>query len=145
MKYIVILMLMSTSIIFAETKFEDLNKEHWAYKSINSLVERGILKENKYKFKGNEALTRYDFAENLARSIDYIDLKKANKEDLNILEALMLEFSQELIKIGFDASTFNGRLDNINETIELLRERVNENEKTIDELKKRIETLENKN
>ena len=83
MKYIVILMLMSTSIIFAETKFEDLNKEHWAYKSINSLVERGILKENKYKFKGNEALTRYDFAENLARSIDYIDLKKANKEDLN--------------------------------------------------------------
>ena len=44
MKYIVILMLMSTSIIFAETKFEDLNKEHWAYKSINSLVERGILK-----------------------------------------------------------------------------------------------------
>ena len=108
MKYIVILMLMSTSIIFAETKFEDLNKEHWAYKSINSLVERGILKENKYKFKGNEALTRYDFAENLARSIDYIDLKKANKEDLNILEALMLEFSQELNKIGFDASTFNG-------------------------------------
>ena len=103
------------------------------------------LKENKYKFKGNEALTRYDFAENLARSIDYIDLKKANKEDLNILEALMLEFSQELNKIGFDASTFNGRLDNINETIELLRERVNENEKTIDELKKRIETLENKN
>ena len=74
-----------------------------------------------------------------------IDLKKANKEDLNILEALMLEFSQELNKIGFDASTFNGRLDNINETIELLRERVNENEKTIDELKKRIETLENKN
>lgn len=127
------------------TKFEDLNKEHWAYKSINSLVERGILKENKYKFNGNEALTRYDFAENLARSIDYIDLKKANKEDLNILEALMLEFSQELNKIGFDASTFNGRLDNINETIELLRERVNENEKTIDELKKRIETLENKN
>ena len=137
-------MLMLTSMTFAETKFEDLNKEHWAYKSINSLVERGILKENKYKFNGNEALTRYDFAENLARSIDYIDLKKANK-DLNILEALMLEFSQELNKIGFDASTFNGRLDNINETIELLRERVNENEKTIDELKKRIETLENKN
>ena len=57
----------------------------------------------------------------------------------------MIYFSQELNKIGFDASTFNGRLDNINETIELLRERVNENEKTIDELKKRIETLENKN
>ena len=59
MKYIVILMLMSTSIIFAETKFEDLNKEHWAYKSINSLVERGILKDIKYKLKGDEALPFY--------------------------------------------------------------------------------------
>ena len=145
MKYILILILILSSLIFADTNFEDLDKEHWAYKSINSLVEKGIIKENKYKFNGNEALTRYDFAENLARSIDYIDLKKANKEDLNILEALMLEFSQELNKIGFDASTFNGRLDSMNETIELLRERVNENEKTIDELRKRIETLENKN
>lgn len=145
MKYILVLMLTIFSLTFADVKFEDLNKEHWAYSSINSLVEKGIIKQNQYKFRGNEPLTRYEFAENLARSIDYLDLKKANKEDLNILEALMLEFSQELNKIGFDASTFNGRLDNMNETIELLRERVNENEKTIDELKKRIETLENKN
>lgn len=145
MRYILSLILVLSSLTFANTNFEDLDKEHWAYKSINSLVEKGIIKENKYKFNGHDAITRYEFAENLARSIDYIDLKKANKEDLNILEALMLEFSQELNKIGFDASTFNGRLDSINETIEFLRERVNENEKTIDELRKRIETLENKN
>lgn len=144
MRYIIILLITLSSFLFADTKFEDLNKEHWAYKSINSLVEKGIIKENRYKFNGNEPVTRYEFVEGLARSVDYMDLKKANKEDLNILEALMLEFSQELNRIGFDASTFNGRLDNMNETIELLRERVNENEKLIDELQKRIEALEDK-
>lgn len=144
MRYVMILFFILSSLSIADTKFEDLNREHWAYESINSLVEKGIIKENRYKYDGNEPLTRYEFAEGLARSVDYIDLKKANKEDLNILEALMLEFSQELNRIGFDASTFNGRLDNMNETIELLRERVNENEQIIDELKKRIEALEDK-
>lgn len=144
MRYLLLLFLVF-SFSMADTKFEDLNKEHWAYNAINSLVEKGIIKENRYRFDGNEPTSRYEFAEGLVRTIDYLDLKKANKEDLNILEALMLEFSQELNKIGFDASTFNERIDNINETIELLRERVNENEKTIEELKKRVETLENKN
>ena len=144
MRYVMILFFILSSLSIADTKFEDLNEEHWAYEYINSLVEKGVIKENRYRYDGNEPLTRYEFAEGLARSIDYIDLKKANKEDLNILEALMLEFSQELNRIGFDASTFNGRLDNMNETIELLRERVNENEQLIDELKKRIETLEDK-
>ena len=144
MRYIIILLITLSSFLFADTKFEDLNKEHWAYKSINSLVEKGIIKENRYKFNANEPVTRYEFAEGLARSVDYMDLKKANKEDLNILEALMLEFPQELNRIGFDASTLNGRLDNMNETIELLRERVNESEKLIDELQKRIEALEDK-
>lgn len=144
MKKIFILSLLIFTSVFADVKFEDINKEHWAYSAVDSLVQKGIIPENKYKFNGNEPLTRYDFANNLSRAIDYIDLKKANKEDLNVLEALMLEFSQELNKIGFDASTFNGRIENMNETIELLRVRINENEKTIDELKKRIEALEDK-
>lgn len=146
MKYSVTLLLLVLSIfVFGDTKFEDLNKEHWAYNSINSLVEKGIIPENRYMFKGDEPVSRYEFANDLAKAVDYIDLKKANKEDLNILEALMLEFSQELNKIGFDASTFNGRLDSMNESVELLRERINENEKTIEDLKKRLEALENKN
>ena len=36
----------------------------------------------------------------LSRALNYVDLKKANKQDLNILESLMLEFSNELNKIG---------------------------------------------
>lgn len=145
MKYIVILLLTVCSITMADTKFEDLNSEHWAYPQIKSLIDKGIITENRYNFDGNEPMNRYEFAFNLARALDYVDLKKANKEDLNILESLMFEFSQELNRIGFDSSTFINRIDAINETIDLLRERINENEKEIAELKKRVEALEDKN
>lgn len=145
MKYIITLFIIFSSIVIADTKFEDLNKEHWAYPQVKSLIDKGIITENRYNFDGNEPMNRYEFAFNLSRALDYVDLKKANKEDLNILEALMFEFSQELNKIGFDSSTFINRIDTINETIDLLRERINENEKTISELKKRIEALEEKN
>ena len=131
--------------VFAEVNYEDLSKDHWAYSSIHTLAEKGILTDNRFKFDGNSPLSRYDFAYTLARTVNYIDLTKANKEDLNILESLMLEFSQELNKIGFDASTFNNRINNTNETIELLRARVAENEKVISDLKKRVEALEDKN
>ena len=142
MKYIIILMLILSSILFAENKFEDLNEEHWAYPEVQALIDKGIIVENRYKC---EPMSRYEFAFNLSRALDYVDLKKANKEDLNILESLMFEFSQELNKIGFDSSTFINRIDVINETIDLLRERVNENERTISDLKKRVEALEDKN
>ena len=144
MKYIILINMLIFSIAFADVKYEDVSPEHWAYSSINSLSEKGILTTNRFKFDGNSPVTRYDFAYTLARAVDHIDLTKANKEDLNILESLMLEFSQELNKIGFDASTFNSRLNTTDETIEILRARINENEKTINELKKRVETLENK-
>lgn len=145
MKYIVILFFLLSNLILADNKFEDLDKDHWAYPQIQSLIDKGIIKENRFRFDGNEPMNRYEFASNLSRALDYVDLKKANKEDLNILEALMFEFSQELNKIGFDSSTFMNRIDLINETIDLLRERINENEKMISDLKKRVEALENKN
>lgn len=145
MKYVIILLLSLSSLLIADNKFEDLNKDHWAYPQVQSLIDKGIITENRYRFDGNEEMSRYEFAFNLSRALDYVDLKKANKEDLNILESLMFEFSQELNKIGFDSSTFINRIDAINETIDLLRERVNENEKMITELKKRVEALEDKN
>lgn len=132
------------NISYGQLNFEDLNKEHWAYSSIENLVKKGIIKENSYKFNGDEPVTRYEFAYNLSRTLDNLELEKANKEDLDILQALILEFSKELNKIGFDTKTYNAKIENINETIELLTQRINENEIIIDKLMKRVEKLENK-
>lgn len=142
MKKILILMTIVYVVTFAEVKFEDISKDHWAYSAVNSLVKKGIISEKKYNFDGEENLKRYDFAVILARAVDNIELEKANKKDLDILEALMLEFSQELNRIGFDTKMFSDRLGDINKNIEILKERINESEKEIQELKKRIKALE---
>lgn len=143
-KVVLIGIFVSFNLCYSQLNYEDISKEHWAYSSIENLVNRGIIKENTYKFNGNEPLSRYDFAYNLSQTLNTIDLEKANKGDLDILQALILEFSKELNKIGFDTKTYNAKIENINETVELLRKRIDENEKIIDQLLKRVEKLEEK-
>ena len=60
------------------------------------------------------------------------------------MESLILQYSDELNKIGFDTKTYDNKLENINDNIQILQALVNENEKKIDILMKRIEKLENK-
>ncbi|MGF6906657.1 peptidoglycan hydrolase CwlO-like protein [Fusobacterium sp. PH5-44] len=129
-------------IVFGELKYEDINKEHWAYKSIENLVKKGIIEDNSYKFNGNDPISRYDFAVNLSKAVDRLDSGKMNKKDLKVMESLISEFSQELNKIGFDTNAFNNKINNINETIELLKKRVDENEIKINKLIERIDRLE---
>ena len=50
------------NIGFAALGYEDLNKEHWAYSSVENLVKKGIIKENSYKFNGEDPVSRYEFA-----------------------------------------------------------------------------------
>ena len=73
-----------------------------------------------------------------------MDLEKANQEDIRVLESLILQYSDELNKIGFDTKTYDNKLENMNDNIQILQELVNENEKKIEILKKRIEKLEHK-
>jgi len=130
------------SFLFGDLKYEDVNREHWAYSAIENLVNKGVLEDNSYKFNGNDPVSRYDFAYNLSKALDKLDGDKMNKNDLSVMESLVSEFSQELNKIGFDTNSFNNRISNINETIELLKKRVDDNEIKINNLIERVERLE---
>lgn len=132
------------SFLLGDLKYEDVNKEHWAYESIEKLVKKGVIEDNSYKFNGNEPVSRYDFAYNLSKALDKLDGDKMNKRDLKVMESLVSEFSQELNKIGFDANAFNNKISNINETIDLLKKRVDDNEIKINKLMERVEKLERK-
>ena len=68
--------------------------------------------------------------------------KKANRGDLVILESLVYEFSRELTKIGFDTDLFNGKIENMRVDIEVIRQKNDETQKQVNELRKRIEVLE---
>lgn len=142
MKLILICMLLFSTLTKSEIKYDDLPKDHWAYSSVNNLVSKGIIPEEGYLFRGEGYIKRYDFAFYLSNTLNKLELEKADRKDLKVLEALVAEFTVELTKIGYDTSTFNSRIDNINETIELLKSTIEENQKAIKLLEERLKKLE---
>lgn len=142
MKKIIILVLLYSVVAFGAMQYEDIPKDHWAYNSINTLVEKGVIEEDTYTFKGENYVKRYDFAYTLGKLLNKVELEKANKEDLVVLESLVSEFSVELTKIGFDTETFNSKIENLNETIQLMKTTIEKQQKQIDELTKKVDKLE---
>ncbi len=140
-KFIFIYMIFST-LVLADIQYEDLPKDHWAYSSVNLLVEQGVLEEDSYSFRGESNVKRYDFAYALGKLLNKVQLEKADKKDFLVLEKLVSEFSVELTKIGFDTDTFNSKIENLNETVQLMKTTIDRQQKIIDALTTRIEKLE---
>ena len=141
-KLLTLIFVIASVVSYGELKYEDIDKNHWAYKSIEKLVAEGIIEEDSFRFEGNKPLTRYQFAYDLNNALNKVDLEKANKKELEILETLVVDFSNELNKIGFDSKTFDERVENIENEIKTLRELVNKNNETIKALEERIKVLE---
>jgi Carbohydrate-selective porin, OprB family/S-layer homology domain len=97
------------------SQFSDVQPTDWAFQALQSLVERYgcIAGYPNGTYRGNRALTRYEFAAGLNACLDRVneliatataDLVK--KEDLATLQRLQEEFSAEL-------ATLRGRVDNL--------------------------------
>lgn len=141
-KLLTLIFVIASVVSYGELKYEDIDKNHWAYKSVEKLVVEGVIEEDSFRFEGNKPLTRYQFAYDLNNALNKIDLEKANKKELEILETLVVDFSNELTKIGFDSKTFDERVENIENEIKTLRELINKNNETIKALEERIKVLE---
>ncbi len=130
------------TLSYSELKYEDIDKNHWAYESVQKLVDEGIIEEDSFRFEGNKPLSRYQFAYDLSNALNKIDLEKANKKELDILETLVVDFSNELNKIGFDAKTFEERMENVESEIKKLNDTITANTIYIRKLEERIKVLE---
>lgn len=130
------------TLSYSELKYEDIDKNHWAYESVQKLVDEGIIEEDSFRFEGNKPLSRYQFAHDLSNALNKIDLEKANKKELDILETLVVDFSNELNKIGFDAKTFEERMENVESEIKKLNDTITANTIYIRKLEERIKVLE---
>jgi len=145
MKKIIVIYFTLIALAYGQGKeliFEDVPKNHWAHKAIQNLVNEGVISEESFLFKGEFPVSRYSFAEGLNRAFNTLNGKKANRGDLVILESLVYEFSRELTKIGFDTDLFNGKIENMRVDIEVIRQKNDETQKQVNELRKRIEVLE---
>lgn len=95
------------------TQLQDVQPRDWAYVALQELVERYgcIAGYPDGTFRGNRALTRYEFAAGLNACLDRVNeliaaatSDKVRKEDLATLQRLQAEFAAEL-------ATVRGRVD----------------------------------
>ena len=106
------------------SQFSDVRPEDWAYQALQSLVERYgcIVGYPDGTYRGQSALTRYEFAAGLNACLDRISeliaastADLATKEDLATLQRLQEEFAAEL-------ATLRGRVDNLEARVAELEE-----------------------
>lgn len=97
------------------SELSDVQPTDWAFQALQSLVERYgcIVGYPNSTYRGNRALTRYEFAAGLNACLDQINTliasstaDLATKEDLATIQRLREEFRPELSKLA-------GRIDNL--------------------------------
>lgn len=98
--------------------FMDVPANHWAYDAIGQLAARGILSGYPDgSYKGNQPMTRYEAASMTARALASIDADKAEKQDVEMLKRLVVEFKDELDVLGVKVGKLDGRLAVMEERI----------------------------
>ncbi len=97
------------------TQLSDVQPTDWAFQALQSLVEKYgcIVGYPDSTFRGQRAMTRYEFAAGLNACLDRVNeliaaatADLATKEDLATLQRLMEEFAAEL-------ATIRGRVENL--------------------------------
>ncbi len=97
------------------SQFSDVQPTDWAFQALQSLVERYgcIAGYPNSTYRGNRALTRYEFAAGLNACLDRVNeliatatADMVSKQDLTTLQRLQEEFSAEL-------ATLRGRVDGL--------------------------------
>ncbi len=100
------------------SQLKDVQPTDWAFQALQSLIERyGVIAGYPDgMFRGNRAITRYEFAAALARINELMatsTAKRVSREDLATLQRLQEEFAAELV-------TLRGRVDGLEaRTVEL--------------------------
>ncbi|GEM_PF-4307349 len=123
---------MSAAVYAVPVKYKDVKKNHWAEESVYELAERNILegygRGTVREFKGEQALTRYEFAVALLRAIHQIEaetgatqadgsinadtiLKNSNlaEQDVELIQSIIQEFEKELTDLNNRVSQIESR------------------------------------
>jgi BMFP domain-containing protein YqiC len=101
------------------TQLSDVSPGDWAYEALRSLVERYgcIAGYPDGTFRGNRAMTRYEFAAGLNACLQQLERLMASstsvlvrREDLEILQRIVQDFQTELATLGTRVDTLEGRV-----------------------------------
>ena len=98
-------------------QLRDVDPTSWAYEALRSLVERYgcIVGYPDQTFRGNRALTRWEFAAGLNACMEQMErliaaTEAVLREDIEKLQRLMQEFEAELAALGARVDNLEGRV-----------------------------------
>jgi len=110
----VVLVALAIPAFAATNPFMDVPLNHWAYDAIGQLAANGILAGfPDGTYKGRQPTTRYEMASAIARTLGYIDLNKASKQDVEMMKRLIVEFRDELDALGVRMDELDDRNSSI--------------------------------
>ena len=101
-----------TSPLTRVTQFSDVQPTDWAYTALQSLVERYgcVVGYPDGTFRGDRALTRYEFAAGLNACLDQFLAVIDDPVDLSQLQQLLAEFQTELNLLVADVDSLENRV-----------------------------------
>lgn len=116
----------AVSATAANSPFADVPREHWAYEAVAKSVESGLLQGYSNKFYGSRPMTRYQMAVVVARMLDRLHVLKANgrmftAQDIANLEALTIEFADELSLLNVKVSTLEEQVAVLRKDVDLVK------------------------
>mgnify|MGYP006282830989 FL=1 len=137
---VVVLMLVCILIFsfsVSAVQIKDVSQDHWAYKSVKNLIEKGYLSlYEDGSFKGNNKVTRYELAVLIARILDDIQQNntQVTEEDAESLRKLSLEFREELVDLAKKQDEIFSQIKNIKQNNVVQTEELGKTKEKIDEI-----------
>jgi hypothetical protein len=123
MRYLLSLMLaavvlLGASLAWAQSAYDDVPRDHWAYNALDYLTERGVLEGYPDGFfKGDRTLTRYEFAQAVARLLDTIDGGGGDENVRIMADGLRTEFSDQLAELGRTVNDLGAHVNNLDSQV----------------------------
>jgi len=106
------------SIAVSAVEIQDVPKDHWAYKSVKVLIDKGLLSlYDDGTFRGMDKVFRYELAEIIARILESVQTGTGNvsEEDVDLLRKLSEEFWNELVVLAVSGDVFSEQIEEIEE------------------------------
>ena len=95
----------------AANPFTDVPADHWAYDAVAQLAKDGVVEGyGDGTYVGDEAITRYEMAQMVAKAMTKSDLKHADKA---MVDKLAAEFADELNNLGVRVAKLEKKVDNV--------------------------------
>lgn len=108
------MLVLGFSAAFAASAYDDVPTDHWAYNSLDYLTQRGVLEGYPDGFfKGDRTLTRYEFAQAVARLLDAVGQQNPDEQIRIMAESLRAEFSDQLAELSRQTQELGAKVGDI--------------------------------